>query len=278
VIVVLGELMMDVVAVQDGPQAPASDTPARITLRPGGAGANTAAWLAHAGVPVALIARTGDDAARELALAGMDGVDLRVARDREHRTGTCIVLVAPGGERTMLPDPGANVALAPADLPADLFAPGNVLHVSGYSLLRHGPRAAALEALDRARDAGMPISLDPASAALLRADPAFLDRARPVDLLLPNEDELRVLGDGLRGVGETVVKRGPRGARWTDGVRSVDVRAAPVELVVDTTGAGDAFAAGYLSVWREGGPEAALEAGVRLAAQAVGCEGGRPAS
>ena len=70
-----------------------------------------------------------------------------------------------------------------------------ILHVSGYSLLRAGSRAAALAAIDRARDAGMRISVDPASAALLRADPAFLDRARPIDLLLPNADEAAVLGD-----------------------------------------------------------------------------------
>ncbi len=189
-IVVLGEVMLDVVAVQDGPLAPASDTPARITLRPGGAGANTAAWLAHAGVEVALVARVGDDPAAEVALRGLDGVDLRVTHDPEHRTGTCIVLVAPGGERTMLPDPGANTALSAAELPDDLWAQDAILHVSGYSLMRAGSRAAALAAMDRAREAGMRISVDPASAALLRADPAFLDRARPVDLLLPNADEL----------------------------------------------------------------------------------------
>src|ERR1700754_3079502 len=266
--------MLDVVAVQDAPLAPASDTPARITMRPGGAGANIAAWLAHAGAEVALMARTGDDAAAEVALSRLDGVDLRVTRDAERPTGTCIVLVAPGGERTMLPDPGANLNLSPDDLPGDLFAAGNVLHVSGYSLLRYGSRPAALTALERARDAGMRISVDPASAALLRADPVFLDRARPVDLLLPNADELGALGE-VKGVKETVVTLGARGARWSDGVRTVTAPAIPVDDIVDTTGAGDAFAAGFLSVW-PGEPEAALAAGARLAGQAVAQAGGRP--
>jgi sugar/nucleoside kinase (ribokinase family) len=275
-IVVLGEVMTDVIAVHDGRLAVASDTPARITLRPGGAGANTAAWLAHAGVPVALIARTGDDSAADLALKGLDGVDLRVARDAKRPTGTCIVLVAPGGERTMLPDPGANAALASTDLPDDLFAEGNVLHVSGYSLMRSGSRGAALEAMARAREAGMPVSVDPASAALLRDDPAFLERARPVDLLLPNADELAALGDGLLGVKETVVKLGVDGARWSDGAHTVSTRALPVDDVVDPTGAGDAFAAGFLSAW-PGDPREALAAGARLAAQAVAQAGGRPA-
>ena len=116
--------MLDVVAFHDAPLAIASDTPARISLRPGGAGANTAAWLARAGVDVTLIARVGDDDARPLALSSLDGVDLRVGVDPDLPTGTCIVLVAPGGERTMLPDPGANTALSADELPDDLFATG----------------------------------------------------------------------------------------------------------------------------------------------------------
>ena len=275
-VVVLGEVMLDVVAFHDAPLAVASDTPARISMRPGGAGANTAAWLARAGVDVTLIARVGDDAARPLALSSMDGVDLRAGVDPARPTGTCIVLVSPGGERTMLPDPGANTALSADELPDDVFAQGAILHVSGYSLLRPGSRGAALTAMDRARDAGMLISVDPASAALLIADPAFLHRARPVDLLLPNRDELAALGGGLPGVKEFVVKQGRDGAYWSDGLKTIAAKAVGVDEVIDTTGAGDAFAAGFLSVW-PGDREQALEAGVTLAAQAVAQEGGRPA-
>ena len=273
--VVLGEVMLDVVASHDAPLAIASDTPARISMRPGGAGANTAAWLARAGADVTLVASVGDDDVAKLALSGLDGVDLLVAVDKGSRTGTCIVLVAPGGERTMLPDPGANTALSIAGAESD-FAEGNILHVSGYSLMRPGSRGAALEAMDLARDAGMLVSVDPASAALLIDDPAFLHRARPVDLLLPNQDELAALGGDLPGVKEFAVKRGREGAYWSDGLKRVETPAVRVDEVVDTTGAGDAFAAGFLSVW-PGDREAALQAGARLAAQAVAQEGGRPA-
>jgi ribokinase len=276
VIVVVGEVMLDVVAFHEGPLAIASDTPSRIMLRPGGAGANTAAWLAKAGVEVTLIARVGDDAAAKLALSALDGVELQVEVDAQLPTGTCIVLVAPGGERTMLPDPGANAALTSGSLTHDVFAEGRILHVSGYSLMRPGSRAAALQLIEQGRDAGMLISIDPASAALLRNDPAFLDRARPIDLLLPNADEFAALAEGLPGVKEVVVKLGAGGARWSDGVNSVSVSAVPVDDVVDTTGAGDAFAAGFLSAW-PGDPKEALLAGARLAAQAVAQPGGRPA-
>jgi sugar/nucleoside kinase (ribokinase family) len=272
-VVVLGDLMADVVAFHDTTIARGSDTPARISLRPGGSGANVAAWLARTGTAVTLIGRVGRDAVADVALGGLAGVDLRVARDPKRPTGTCVVLVAPGGERTMLPDPGANDALSVADLPNDVFDAG-ILHVSGYALLRHGSRPAALAAIDRARDAGMKISVDPASAAPLANDPIFLDRITPIDLLLPNEDEAAVLGRRLR-IPEVVITRGARGATWTNGYETVSERAVPVDDVRDTTGAGDALAAGFLSVW-PGPPEPALAAGARLAAQAVQQPGGRP--
>jgi len=113
-VVVLGDLMVDVVARMAGPLAVGSDTPASVTSRPGGAGANVAAWLAVCGVPVTLIARAGDDDAARSAVEKLrgHGVDVSaVARDPDHATGTCVVLVAPGGERTMLPDAGANAPL-----------------------------------------------------------------------------------------------------------------------------------------------------------------------
>jgi sugar/nucleoside kinase (ribokinase family) len=270
-IVVLGDLNVDVVVAYDGPIALGSDTPAKITMRPGGSGANVAGWLAHVGVEVALIGRVGTEAAADIALQGLDGVELRVTRDEQRPTGTCVVLVAPGGERTMLPDPGANDALTPEELPE---LEGDILHVSGYALLRAGSRAAALTAIERAREVGMKISVDPSSAAPLANDPIFLDRIKPIDLLLPNQDEADVLGPQI-DVPELVVTRGADGATWTDGVETVSERAVPLDDVIDTTGAGDAFAAGFLSAW-PGRPQDALAAGVRLAARAVTQLGGRP--
>ena len=94
-------------------------------MRPGGSGANIAAWLARAGVDVTLIGRVGDDAARPRSRWRRWTASICASASiRERPTGTCIVLVAPGGERTMLPDPGANAALSADELPDDLFAPG----------------------------------------------------------------------------------------------------------------------------------------------------------
>jgi ribokinase len=116
--------------------------------------------------------------------------------------------------------------------------------------------------------------VDPASASPLANDPVFLDRIRPIDLLLPNAAEADVLGPEI-DVPELVITRGAGGATWTNRFDRIEQRAVAVDDVVDTTGAGDAFAAGFLSVW-PGPRREALEAGARLAAVAVTHQGGRP--
>jgi ribokinase len=286
-IVVLGDVMVDVVARLSGPLAPDSDAPAVIRFRGGGSAANAAAWLAAAGAEPVLVGRVGDDergraAGDELRAAG---VDARLAVDPELPTGTCIVLVGADGERTMVPDAGANDGLSEADLPDHLPAARGHLHVAGYALLRPGSRTAARAAIARALEGGVTVSVDPSSAALL--SPAFLDDAEGAGLLLPNVDEARALTEEeeperaaallAERFGEVVVTLGADGALWSDGHETVRCEAVPVEAAVDSTGAGDAFAAGLLAARLDGaGPAEALAAGCRLAAEAVKRPGGRP--
>jgi sugar/nucleoside kinase (ribokinase family) len=286
-VVALGDLMVDVVVRLSGPFARGSDVPAQIRFHGGGSAANVAAWLAAAGAEVALVARVGEDergrdAAAELRAAG---VDARLAADPELATGTCLVLVGPDGERTMAPDAGANDALGSEDLEDELLLEGSHLHVAGYSLLRSGSRSAACSAIARARAAGMTVSVDPSSSALLSA--GFLDDAAGATLLLPNASEAHALtGDSdperagrslARRFGEVVVTLGAAGALWTDGDAVLRAAAEPVDAVVDSTGAGDAFAAGFLSERaRRAGVAEALAAGCRLAARAVTTRGARP--
>ena len=199
-IVVIGDLMTDTVAHATLPLARGSDTPAKVTTHGGGSGANIAAWLAADGADVAFVGRRGADIAgrnRDMELMGY-GVDARLVMDPERPTGTCVVMVTHKGERTMLSDPGANAALAPDDLPHDLFVPGAHLHVSGYTLLSEGSRAAALAALDFSRRVGMSASVDGASAAPLEragAEP-FLELSSNAVLLFVNAAQAKVLTGG----------------------------------------------------------------------------------
>jgi ribokinase len=293
-LVVLGDVMVDVVCRLDGPLALGSDAPARIEFGYGGSAANVAAWAAackalSSDAPV-LAGRIGADERGRVAEAELraTGVDTRLAVDPENPTGTCVVLVGPDGERSMVPDPGANDRLADGDLPDEALVPGAHLHLTGYSLVRHGSRPAARSAIARARERGVTVSVDPSSAALL--SPRFLDQLAGVGLLLPNLEEAVALSGEedaeqaasvlARRVPEVVVTLGPSGALWTDGSLLCHVAAAggAAGAVLDTTGAGDAFAAGFLIARLSGAsPEGALHAGCRLAAVAVRTPGARPA-
>lgn len=293
-VVVLGDVMTDVTARVAQPIAHGTDTPARIAVGGGGSAANTAAWLGWLGVPVALVACVGDDAFGRAAEDDLRaaGVTPRLAVAAGVATGTCVVLVDPGGERSMLPDPGANAHLAEGDLPPDALAAGGHLHVSGYALVRPGTRATAVAALAAARAAGMTTSVDAASAApLARAGAAVVREAmRGADLVLATLDEGEVLcatrdpeaiaASLLVHHREVLLKLGADGARWrcARGAGARAPAAAPPGPPIDTTGAGDAFAAGWLAARLEGAePADALARACGLAALAVTRPGGRPA-
>ena len=245
----------------------ASDTPARITLRPGGVGREHAAWLAGAGVAVALIARTGDDARGDVALRGSTASTCTSRATRERPTGTCIVLVAPGGERTMLPDPGANDRARAADLPDDCSrraASCTSPATRCCAPARAAPRCARWRA---PASAGMPVSVDPASAALLRDDPrSWTARGRSTCCCPTRTSSPRSARRSAACASAAVQARVARGARWSDGVRTS--RAPPrLDDVRRHHRAGDAFAAGFLSAW-PGPPRGG--AGGRRAARRAG--------
>lgn len=290
-VIVVGDLVTDVLVRTADPLSPGSDTMAKIIQRGGGAGANTACWLAECGVDVALVARVGGDEvgrARTLELFGAN-VEAVVSIDHDTLTGTVVVLVGVDGERTMLSDRGASLRLSVEDVDSRVFEPGAHLHLSGYVLLDKRSRDAALYALESARSQGMTVSVDAASAVPLTVvgAEAFLSWTEGVDLVLANTDEARVLtecADATRAATAlatnyriAVVKDGAAGAVWASAGTIRHCPAEPVQ-VVDTTGAGDAFAAGLLADWLTPGstPDSALVAGAACAAHAVMIPGGRP--
>ncbi|MGH3301482.1 MAG: carbohydrate kinase family protein [Streptosporangiaceae bacterium] len=292
-VVVVGDLMTDTVAQATAPLARGSDTPATVTMHGGGSGANVAAWLAVDGSEVAFVGRRGADIAgrnRDMELMGY-GVDARLVMDPDRATGTCVVMITHKGDHTMLSDPGANAALSPEDLPEDLFTPGSHLHVSGYTLLNPGSRSAVLAAMGRAQRVGMTISVDGASSAPLGrvgAEP-FLQLTNGAMLLFVEPDQGKVLtgrddpSQAARVLNawypHVVMRLGMDGAMLYAGGRPDPIRvsAPPVERLVESTGTGDAFIAGFLPAWLDKKPAGeALAGGCRLAARAFGVVGARP--
>ncbi|MFC4052274.1 carbohydrate kinase family protein [Actinomadura syzygii] len=294
-VVVVGDLMTDTVARAAFPLAKGSDTPAAVTIHGGGSGANVAAWLAVEGTEAAFVGRRGSDIAgrnRDMELMGY-GVDARLVMDQERPTGTCVIMVTHKGDRTMLSDPGANGALLPEDIERckDLFSQGTHLHLSGYALINEGSRKAAIHTLDLARKAQMSVSVDGGSSSPLKrmgAEP-FLEWTQGARLLVVNAKEAEILTgrDSPEQAAkvltawypQVVIKSGPDGALWYTNGRPepVTVAAEPVEKIIDGTGAGDAFVAGFLPPWLDGKqPADALTAGCRLAARAMQHLGARP--
>lgn len=286
-IVVVGDIATDVLTIHSGPIATGSDTPAQIHVIGGGSGANTAAWLAYCGVPVTLVGVVGtDEAGRDLITELTSaGVHCAVRHSTRAQTGTVVVLSGEG-ERTMLCDRGANRLLTQIDVAMAITADVGHVHLSGYTLLDDESRSAGQHLLAAP---GVTRSVDAASAAPLRRVNGFLDWIRGADLLLANLAEARVLTGANRApatelalllaqvIPNVVVKCGVAGAVWATAQGEVFTVAAQPAQVSDSTGAGDAFAAGLLAAWRNGSaPEAALRAGTRLGARAVTIIGGRP--
>ncbi len=264
--VVLGDLALDVVLAPARPLEPATDVPGRVLLRQGGSAASTARGLARLGIAAALVCAVGRDGPGRALVAALrsDGVRVRATRVRGVPTARIGMLVDAAGERSFVADRGAADRLSPRDLDPRWFVGAAVLHLPAYSLLGSPLGEAGRAAVALARNAGARVSLDLASAAPLMAGGreaahVLVREVRP-DLLFTTAGEAAAfLGDGeLRGlVGFAplvVVKRGAGGATAliraskAGDVACLEVATRPLP-VVDTTGAGDAFDAGFLAAW-----------------------------
>lgn len=261
-VVCLGIMVADVLArpVRRLPERGQLDLVDRIELHTGGCAVNTGIALAKLGVRTSVIGKVGADGFGDFIVNTLHrhGVDVSgVVRDTVANTSATMVLVGPDGERSFIHYLGANAELRQADVDMGLVRQGRILHVAGHNLMSRfdGPEAAAV--LAEARSLGVETSLDTAWDASGR----WLDLVEPclhhLDYFVPSFEEARriagrddpaevarfFLDYGIRIV---ALKMGEQGCYVTDGERSVRLPAYPVSTV-DTTGAGDCFAAGFLA-------------------------------
>ncbi len=288
----IGDVMLDVItkiAVMPNKINYGSDTPSKISTHGGGAAGNVASWLSRTDAKATIVGHVGNDAAGSALVSEFDllGVRHKNLVVDSGSSGVVVVLVDPTGERTMFPDNGANSGLHIGDLP-DL-KDFNAVYISGYSPLDPLSRPGVLEMIAKIRTAGLPLYFDPASVGGMMEVP--LDEVkswiRLMDVILLNEEEAiyltgqidaeKALELLLEDCETVVIKRGSQGAIGKSrGSTLVTVPAIATE-VVDTTGAGDSFAAGFIATYATtANMQHGLEAGAKVAARCVAIVGARP--
>lgn len=276
-LIVIGDLVADLIVLGGATLERGTDNPAEVRLTRGGSAANVASAAARHDPrhPVRFIGRVGDDTLARTLVGELEaaGVDVRV--QREGRTGAIVLLVDAVGERTMITDRGAAAELAAID-PA-WIADAEWLHLPLYGFTSVGSRRAVTDAATAARAHGATVSLDLSSVATMRTLGAetlakILEHVRPA-VVFANEDEARAaeelgLAPGAGGV--YVVKRGAEPVLVVQDDETCAVPVDRVDDVLDSTGAGDAFAAGYISASLGGaGAVEAARAGSVLAMGAL---------
>jgi sugar/nucleoside kinase (ribokinase family) len=265
VVCALGDLLLDVVVRLDGPIAADADTYGRTRVGPGGQAANVAAWVAALGGRARFLGKRARDPAGRLLADELRrrGVEL-AGPEVEAGTGTVVSIAASDGSRTMLTDRGVAVDFGPEELDLGWLTACECLHLPAYSLVPPRIRATALAAARAVAAAGCRVSVDLSSTSALaelgiERFRRLLAELRP-ELVFANEAESTLVGD--LEAPTVVVKRGARGCAIRQGA---DVREHPAHPanVVDTTGAGDALAAGFLVA----GPDLGLAAAARCVSQ-----------
>jgi sugar/nucleoside kinase (ribokinase family) len=258
----LGDLTLDVLVRLAAPVAVGGDTQAEIRLAPGGQAANVAAWACALGATARFVGKRGEDEAGRLALAGLEARGVEAVGPVGGRNAVVCSLVTPDGERSMASDRGSSAELQADEIEPSWLGGCDHLFVSGYALARAPSRKTVRRAVELARAAGASVSVDLSSWIAIRdtGRAAFREAvgALSPDAVFANEDEECELGGPLPGPA-WIVKRGARGCSFDGEERP----AHPVEHVVDSTGAGDALAAG----WIVGGPDLALRAAARCVAR-----------
>ena len=259
----------------------------------GGSAANTLAGMAALGSPCAFIGQVADDQLGEVFAHDIRAAGIAFAtpvRSGQPTTARCLIFVTPDGQRTMNTFLGASQFLPAEALDESVIADAKVLYLEGYLWDPEEPRRAMRRAIAAARAAGRKVAFTLSDAFVIARhgdDFRALIAAGELDILFANEHELAALTgcedfhDGIAALADKiptlVVTRSDKGAHAVSGGEHAHVAAAPVAQVVDTTGAGDLFAAGFLYGHVRDLPlETCLSLGAVCAAEVISHYGARP--
>jgi sugar/nucleoside kinase (ribokinase family) len=288
-IIVFGDVVNSVTAVPARAIRPFTDTPSSIERSRGGAAADTAVWLGVLGAAVDFVGIAGAaDADRHCARLSEAGVTPHIAVHDSLLTGTIVVIVE-GDDRTCLTERGANAELDPDSVTDELLAGAAALHLTGHSLFGAADIRPVVRLIERARAAGVLVSVDPVSAEHLeRYGPSrFLSDIAGADVVVPNWEEGALL-TGLASprdiaaslaatFGVAAVTLDEDGAVVAASSGVLGSVAADDVAVVNPSGAGDAFAAGFLLEWvRSRDALLAGRAGAAAGGRAVGAHAATP--
>lgn len=281
--------MLDVIAVLQTQINYGNDTPSHISTHGGGAAGNVASWSQVSGAATKIVARVGNDPAGSASMSEFDslGVEHGDCVVPGAQTGVVVVLVDLAGERTMFPEPGANSGLSIKDLPE--LSEIQVVYLSGYALLDEFSRPGVLDIIEKIRGRNIPIFFDPATVGgMSQVDIKEIRSWLPLmSALFMNEEEAIFLTDHvqlesaldalLKSSPTVIIKCGSEGAIGKfRGGEVTKVPALPTH-VVDTTGAGDSFAGGFIAAWLDNPDlKSCMMAGASAAAQCVSIVGARP--
>ena len=287
-ILCIGDIALDVISQLKEPINYGNDTASKISSHPGGQAANVATWITRTNTKAHLVARTGNDPVGFALISDLDkyGVEHMNLMHSGRPTGVVVILVDSNGERTMFPDNGANADLEVTDLPPLDDIDG--VYLSGYALLDFRSRESVLAMIKKIKLAGKPIYFDPTTTGAMKivSREEVLSWVSMMDgILLNSEEALYLAAETDVQTAEkkltqytplVVIKLGSKGAMGISANGSAKVPAVTTN-VVDTTGAGDSFAAGFIPKWLETGDLThALSAGAALAAKCVSSVGARP--
>ncbi len=281
-IALLGDIMMDIIVAMPREMARGSDVPSAITTEFGGTGANVAVWVAAAGGSAHLIGAIGDDVwGREIERhLSLWKCETTLWKSPSSPTGMVVALSHPDGERSFFPDARANCEIVNLEITDSFLRSCSWLYISGYTLLNPKTRDFAERLLERCRQWGVSTVLDPASATpLSEVSSEVLNQWFSAStVVVPNELEWETLKDStnLKHHSCVVIKHGAAGAELRVNGESQRFPAHPTH-VVDTIGAGDAFAGGLLTSLATGRSMTdAVDAALSTAAKAVSLRGAQP--